>query len=186
MRAAATVALGVLVVLSGCAGLPLADQLTGPPDSRNATVVEVVDGDTIDVRFADGTEDRVRLLGVDTPEVHVEPQPDEYEGVPSTEAGEQCLRDAGDAASAAVDERLSGAAVRLEFDPLSDRRGGYDRLLAYVIHDDTNVNYWLVETGHARVYDSEFTAADRFYDAEARARDARLGVWNCTSVDVAT
>src|SRR6056297_1742341 len=37
---------------------------------RTVTVVEVVDGDTMDVRFENGTVERVRLLGVDTPEVY--------------------------------------------------------------------------------------------------------------------
>jgi micrococcal nuclease len=186
MRTAPGLALGLLVVLSGCAGLPIGDPGVGTADARNATVTEVVDGDTIDVRFADGSTDRVRLLGVDTPEVYVAPEPAEFEGVPETEAGEQCLRDVGKEATEAVEGRLSGAQVRLEFDPLSDRRGGYDRLLAYVIQNGTDLNYWLVETGHARVYDSEFTAADRYYAAEERARDADLGVWNCTTLSAAS
>jgi micrococcal nuclease len=186
MRTAVGVAVGLLVVLSGCAGLPIGDLEAGTPDARNATVTEVVDGDTIDVRFADGSTDRVRLLGVDTPEVHVAPEPEEFEGVPATAAGEQCLQNVGHHATEAVEQQLSGAQVRLEFDPLSDRRGGYDRLLAYVIQNGTDLNYWLVETGHARVYDSEFTAADRYYAAEEQAKAAGLGVWNCTTLPAAT
>jgi micrococcal nuclease len=38
-------------------------------DTRAANVVRVVDGDTVDVQFADGSTDRLRLIGIDTPEV---------------------------------------------------------------------------------------------------------------------
>ncbi len=173
-------ALGLLLVTAGCVSGPLAGDGESP-DSRNATVITVVDGDTVDVVFPDGTQDRVRLLGVDTPEVHVEPEPVEYEGVPDTEAGERCLRDAGSAASSIMEHRIAGRDVRLVFDPIADRRGGYDRLLAYVYQNDTNLNYWLVENGHARVYDTEFTEAERFYAAEVDAQQANRGLWNCTS-----
>jgi len=46
----------VLVALAGCSGSLLGPETT--PDERTATVVHVVDGDTLDVRFADGSEDR--------------------------------------------------------------------------------------------------------------------------------
>jgi micrococcal nuclease len=141
----------------------------------------VVDGDTVDVRFPDGSTDTVRLLGIDTPEVHADPEPEEYEGVPDTDAGAACLRDAGEWASIVLTDRIAGEAVRLEFDPAADLRGGYDRLLAYVVHEETNLNYWLVERGHARVYDAEFTSAGDFYAAESAAQTANRGLWNCTS-----
>ena len=76
---------GLLALSAGCAGVgpagPLGD---GPaptagdvPAERVHTVaiVEVVDGDTMDVRYRNGTTDTVRLLGVDTPEADAEPQP---------------------------------------------------------------------------------------------------------------
>ena len=181
MRVSAAIAVGVLVLTAGCAGIPVEDVLSTAPGSQNATVTDVVDGDTVDVRLADGSTDRVRLLGVDTPEVHVEPQPEEFEGVPETAAGEACLRSMGTNASAAVADRLEGEQVRLEFDPMADRRGGYDRLLAYVVHDNESINYWLVESGYARVYDSEFVEAPRYYAAESDAQAAGIGVWNCAA-----
>src|SRR5699024_1765830 len=55
------------------------------------TIAEVIDGDTMDVRFANGTTTRIRLLGVDTPEVYGENTPDEFEGIPETEAGADWL-----------------------------------------------------------------------------------------------
>jgi len=100
------VAVAVLVALSGCAVdvSPGADA-TSTAGERTATVVDVVDGDTLDVRFADGSEERVRLLGVDTPEVHADTAPGEFEGVPDTEAGRACLADWGERATAFAEDR---------------------------------------------------------------------------------
>ncbi|MEF8826801.1 MAG: thermonuclease family protein, partial [Halapricum sp.] len=141
----------VLVALAGCS-IPASTEPSGY--SFNGTVIEIVDGDTIDVRLENGTVERVRLLGIDTPEVHVEVQPDEYEGVPSTETGRACLREAGENASAVVKVRLADERVTLRLDPQADARGGYDRLLAIVVHDNSSVNYELIEDGHARLYDT--------------------------------
>jgi micrococcal nuclease len=152
-----------------------------PADTIRASVTDVVDGDTIDVRLPDGSDDTVRLVGVDTPEVRAENDPAEFEGVPDTEAGARCLRDAGREASAFMDDRLSGADVTLVVDPNTDRRGGYGRLLAYVVHDERNINYELVAQGHARVYDSDFSMGETFYAAENRAQEARRGLWTCRS-----
>lgn len=176
-RRLATAALVLVCLLAGCGALSAG---TGGADGTyNVTVVEVVDGDTVDIQYGNGTVERVRLLGVDTPEVHVEVDPAEYEGVPDTAAGRECLRAAGENASDAVRERIGGERIRLELDPVSDTRGGYGRLLGYLYADGENVNEWLVETGHARLYDSEFTERDAFAAAEQDARDAGRGVWQC-------
>jgi micrococcal nuclease len=202
----AAVFVAVLVVFSGCAGLsgvggPATEDgdgprrsVTSPPATpatdplvpeaadrhvRNATVVDVVDGDTLDVRYANGTADTVRLLGVDTPEVHTDTDPAEFEGVPDTAAGRDCLRAAAEDASEYVRSRLSGADIRVVVDPTADRRDRYDRLLAYVVFDNRTLNYRLVARGHARVYDTTFEYAERFYTAEERAQTAGRGLWRC-------
>src|SRR5699024_1114371 len=83
------------------------------PDAEAATVVRVVDGDTIVVDLA-GVEERVRLLNIDTPET-VHPHQD-------TECG-------GPEATEQINELLEpGGMVVLEFD--EERRDQYDRLLA--------------------------------------------------------
>ncbi|MFB6110891.1 MAG: thermonuclease family protein [Halodesulfurarchaeum sp.] len=179
----AVLALILLVPLAGCGTGPTgAIREATTPQSVDATVVEVIDGDTIDVRYPDGETDRVRLLGVDTPEVHAATDPAEFEGVPDTAAGEACLERAGRTASQYLTERINGSEITLRFDALADRRGSYGRLLAYVVHGGTNLNAALVATGHARVYDSAFQAAPRFYAAESRARRNRSGLWRCVSV----
>lgn len=171
------VGLVALVALAGCS---IAVERQSPTEQTfDGTVVEVVDGDTIDVRLANGTVERVRLLGIDTPEVHVETQPDEYEGIPDTEAGRACLRAAGENASRVVESRLAGERVTLRLDSESDTRGGYGRLLAIVVHENQSVNYQLVRDGHARLYDTAFSARDRYAAGEATAKDANRGLWAC-------
>jgi micrococcal nuclease len=191
-------ALLALVVLSGClSGLPAAEQTpTADPTSHSAatsslpggdavrvTVTEVVDGDTIKIAYANGSRDSVRLLGVDTPEVHVENTPDEFAGVPDTEAGRRCLRQAGEAASAYANERLAGETVTIRFDERADRRGYYDRLLGYVIVDGESFNHALLRLGHARVYESTFTERERYEVTAADARAAGRGLWSCADPD---
>lgn len=173
-------ALCLLAVLC-CAGC-LSAGPTGV-DSREATVERVVDGDTLEVRFADGSRETVRLLGVDSPETRAESAPGEFEGVPDTAAGRDCLRRAGEGASAFARERLAGARVRVHTDPLADRRGGYGRLLAYVTRPGANVSFnrALLTAGHARLFDGEFERLAQFRTAERRAREAGRGLWRCAS-----
>lgn len=173
-------ALAVVLAL-GLAGCTITLGPDASTSDRNdtVTVVSVVDGDTLDVRFSNGSTDRVRLLGVDTPEVHVAVEPTEYEGVPDTEAGRTCLRAAGENASSVVRSRLSGETVTLVFDPAADTRGAYGRLLAYVVHEGQNINAALVSDGHARLYDSEFGQRERFASAEQAAQAAGRGLWSC-------
>jgi micrococcal nuclease len=172
----------VLVLTAGCTvDVSLGGTTTTPAETRTATVVDVVDGDTVDVRFEDGTTERVRLLGVDTPEVHTEVAPGEYEGIPDTEAARSCLERWGDRASEFATERLAGRTVTVATDPVADRRGGYDRLLAYVETDGESFNYALLERGYARLYDTEFTERDRFAAAEREARSNGTGLWACAS-----
>src|SRR4051812_6321052 len=118
----------------------------------NATVTRVVDGDTLAVR-AGKTNDKVRLIGIDTPE----------SVKPNTPV--QCF---ALAASARMKALLpAGTPVRLVRDV--DARDRYGRLLAYVYRgsDDLFVNLALVHDGYAVVdtippnvsYAEEFVAA---------------------------
>lgn len=172
----------VLATLSGCSiDVSLGGQTATPAPSagRWATVTAVVDADTVDVRFDDGTTDRVRLLGVDAPETYAENAPREFEGVPDTQRGERCLRQAGERASSIVRDRIEGDRVRVVTDPVADRRGSFDRLLAYLHHEERNLNEWLLSEGHARLYDSRFSRIEAFSTAETAAMDAGRGVWDC-------
>jgi micrococcal nuclease len=205
------VVLVVVVLLAGCSQ-SLSPTAPASPDSQvlgadyRVTVTGVIDGDTVRIRFANGTTDTVRLLGVDTPETRGENDPAEFEGVPETAAGRECLRSVGEDATRFATRTLLGEEVilpaiitwrfstprgveifheviagsmSLRIDPQSDGRGYYDRLLAYVVVDDRNFNYRLLTRGYARVYDSEFGESERFDAAEARAQDNGSRVWAC-------
>jgi micrococcal nuclease len=147
--------------------------------SMMVTVTRVVDGDTMKISYQNGTEDTVRLLGVDTPEVHTENSPAEFDGIRKTEAGHECLRHYGEQASQFAKETLMGETVRLQFDPDSDRRGYYGRILGYLLINGQNFNYRLVAEGHARVYDSSFSLNNEFDRAERSAQSAGTGLWSC-------
>jgi micrococcal nuclease len=88
------------------------DEPAGP---LNVRVTHVVDGDTIDVRLGDGSDETVRYIGIDTPET-VKP------GTPV-----QC---GGPRAHHVNDRLVYGKTVTLRFD--AERRDVYGRLLAYV------------------------------------------------------
>src|SRR5688572_13586373 len=109
MRLAPLIVLVILVVL-----LVTSDDGDEPRASAEAKVLRVVDGDTIEARVGDATED-VRYIGVDTPE--------------SVKTGEpvECFA----LRASHFNKRLvEGKTVRLEYD--AEERDVYGRLLAYV------------------------------------------------------
>lgn len=184
MRVHVILAITILLTASGCAGLPV----PGPsaPDSSpptvngsEVTVVRVVDGDTMDIEYSNGTTERVRLLGVDTPEVYTAVSPEEWEGVPDTPAGRACLENWGDRASEYATQELAGQTATLVIDPESDIRGSYGRLLTYLAYDGSTFNHRLLETGHARMYDSQFSKRDEFAALERAAMENETGAWTC-------
>lgn len=169
-RRSRTAALCILAILTlgapaGCAGA------SGSAGPDRATVVSVVDGDTIDLDFG-GRRERVRLLGVDAPE-SVHPS------VPT-----QCF---GPEASHALDALLpAGAAVRVERD--LEARDRYDRLLLYVYRqdDDLFVNRWLLDNGLADTafYEPNTARAPELTLAVGAARSGGIGLWgSCDGPD---
>ena len=136
---------------------------TGPTET--ATVVRVVDGDTIVVRVG-GSDQRLRYIGVDTPEtVH-----------PS-----QLVEWMGREASVANKALVEGRQVVLEKDVSETDRFG--RLLRYVWVRSagrwTLVNLELVRRGFAQVvtYPPDVKYVDLYLAAQAEARSARRGLW---------
>lgn len=154
--------------------------------SYTVTLVEVIDGDTARVEYQNGSTAKVRFLGVDTPEVHTDNDPGEFENVPNTEAGTNCLRDWGHKASEFTRSKLRGEQVTITFDENEPRRGSYGRLLVYVHHDGELFNYQLVDQGYARMYDSDFTKRSRFASAESNAQQESIGLWDCTDAQSTT
>ena len=150
----------------------------GPQTEWTVEIIRIVDGDTFEVRYQDGSTEDVRLLGVDTPEVHTENDPAEFEGIPTSDAGRAWLRDWGHKASEFTRTQLAGETVTIKTDPSADRRGSYGRLLVYVLHNGENVNLELIEQGYARMYNSEFSQRSSFASAEQTAQNNDVGLWN--------
>ena len=128
-----------------------------------ATVIRVVDGDTIIARLDRGGTEKIRLLGVDTPEV-VDPR-----------KPVQCF---GHVASAFTKSQLAGRRVTLELD--AEARDKYGRLLAYVILDGRRYNDELLRRGYARflVIPPNGSHARTMLREELAARAAGLGLWS--------
>lgn len=139
------------------------------PNNRvetNATVIKVIDGDTLEVRFDIGDTARVRMLGVNTPET-VDPR-----------KPVECF---GKEASAFTKSKLEGKLVRLDADPQADERDMYGRLLRNVVLDDgTDFNALLVSEGYAHAYVSfplDPVRKKQLTDLEAAANAAKKGLW---------
>ncbi|MFD1017580.1 thermonuclease family protein [Thalassobacillus hwangdonensis] len=144
-------------------GTPSDDDKQVEKGDVDATVVNVVDGDTIDI-LVEGKEERVRLLLVDTPET-VHP--------------EKPVQPFGHEASTYAEEALNGEDVRVEYD--GPERDHYGRLLAYIWVDGMNFNQLLIEEGLARyayVYDPPYTHAASMKDAEKEAQQQSKGIWS--------
>jgi len=145
-----------------------------------AKVVRVIDGDTIVIEI-DGKLEKVRLLGVDCPEIEVHRnKPFEYDAITNlTYLAEWGLR-----AKKFAEEYLKGKTVELEFDDIAGLRDRYGRLLAYVYVNGTDFNALLIERGLARVYiEGKFEKKNEYLELEKFARVNKIGLWNF-SVDV--
>lgn len=137
------------------------------PDVDDATVERVVDGDTIVLRGGE----RVRLIGIDTPETKD----------PRREV--QCF---GEEASRRTSTLLPGGEkVRLVYDV--ERHDRYDRTLAYVYRasDGLFVNAALVRDGYASAYTypPNVAHADELVALQREARDAGRGLWGTCEAD---
>jgi micrococcal nuclease len=127
----------------------------------DGTVVRVVDGDTIHVRIGARLE-RVRYIGVNTPEVHHQIRGEEPGGREASEVNRQLVE---------------GRRVRLELDV--QERDRYGRLLAYVWVGELMVNAELVGRGYAQVMTvpPNVRYQELFLKLQREARDAGRGLW---------
>lgn len=161
------------VALVGAASAACAPGQAGGerPGSGRATVTRVVDGDTIRVRVS-GVDERVRLIGIDTPETH------------GAGGVRECFGAEASRRTAAL--LPPGTAVRLVRDV--EARDRYRRLLAYVYReaDGLFVNLALAREGYATTltYPPNVAHADELLTAVRSARQAQRGLWRrCGDAD---
>jgi len=163
----------VLVVLAAVRFWPELNRVLEPEPSvdpavadREYLVQRVVDGDTLLL----ANRDRVRLLGVDTPE---------------SVAPDRPVEPFGKAASEFTRRLAEGRRVRLGFD--KERVDRYGRVLAYVyLEDGTMLNEELIRAGLSEVqlqYPYSAAMKRRFQAAEAEAREAKRGLWSANPKD---
>ncbi len=101
-----------------------------------ANIIDVYDGDTVtavvDLGFLHYQEMKLRLYGIDTPELR----------------GEE--REAG----LIVRDILRGLILNkeVEIHTYKDKQGKYGRYLATIVLDGININQWLLDEGHAQEY----------------------------------
>ncbi len=171
----ARLSVALMIGLAACGGSG-ADEPGGAvtsPDSResNAVVERIVDGDTVDV-LIDGREERVRLTGIDTPEI----AHDAFGDRPATDA--ECFGDEATAFTASLIP--AGTPIRLERDIVG--RDDYGRILAYVYRSDDGifVNYEVVRQGYAQplTIPPNVTFADVMVEAARQAEAADAGLWS--------
>lgn len=171
------VLLAALVLVGGCTtppgvsahGSAVPAPAPAPGPVTPAEVTYVVDGDTIAVTLEDGTEERVRLIGIDTPECSEPAEPYAVE------------------AEAYTRSALDGQTVYLELD--AEHRDKYGRLLAYVWTEDPTApdlsvpdamfNARLLADGYAALLTipPNVRYADTFVECERAAHVQETGLW---------
>ena len=135
------------------------------PAYEEHTVVRVIDGDTF-VVLENNVQEKVRMLGIDTPET-VDPR-----------KPVQCF---GPEASAELKKNLApGTHVRLERDSLNEDRDKYHRLLRYVYTDDgALINAAMIRDGFAFAYTKfSFQKRVEFLMLQNQAHVALRGLWS--------
>ena len=127
-------------------------------------VTKVTDGDTLQVSI-NGTTERVRLIGINTPET-VDPR--------------KLVECFGKEASTRMKELAEGKLVRLEYDDSQDRRDVYGRLLAYVyLEDGQMLNRKMIAEGYAYEYTylTPYAYQQDFREVQNLARTSSRGLW---------
>jgi micrococcal nuclease len=134
---------------------------TSAKNREDVKVERVVDGDTFEVNIG-GKKEKVRLIGVDTPETKKPNTPVMYYG-----------KEASDYTK----KRLEHKTVTLEWD--IDKRDTYQRLLAYVWINDECFNRTLVKEGFARIatFPPNVKYVDLFKKDQEEARKKNKGLW---------
>jgi micrococcal nuclease len=133
-------------------------------------VAGVTDGDTIKVRI-NGTTERIRVIGIDTPELNPR----------------ECY---AQQAASRMQSLVQSKSVRLTADPTQGDRDRYGRLLRHVwLPDGRSVAQLLIAGGFGReyTYDKPYAGQAAYRSAQASAKAAHLGIWSsgCVAPPVA-
>ena len=120
-------------------------------DENTCTVIKVTDGDTFTCRMKNQQTQRIRMSGIDAPEI--------------TQPHGKNARDA-------LHQAIFGKKVRL----LNLSQDRYGRTLATVYINNQDQNWHMIQNGDAWVY-RRYNRDPRYIQAEQTARQQRLGLW---------
>lgn len=154
----------ISIIFSGCVSLTQTNE--------NAEISRIVDGDTVEI----SSGEKIRLIGVDTPEKFGEVNTEEFESVEN----KTCLKEYAYKATKFMEENLEDKKVNMSTDYLVGDKGSYGRKLRYIEHNGTDYNKRLVEQGLARVYTEKSSIRmDSYLEEEKQARKNKKGLWSC-------
>lgn len=132
---------------------------------KDAELVRVVDGDTVVLKI-DGKNEKIRLIGMDSPESVKPNHPVECFGIE---------------ASAHAKEILKNKDLRFKSDYSQDTRDRYGRLLGYIYMYEENFAEKMIFDGYAYEYtyrkNNPYRYQSDFKKAESKARKNRNGLW---------
>ncbi len=132
--------------------------------SQKVQVLHVIDGDTLSIVFDDGHSEKLRLIGVDTPE---------------TKHPKKKVQEFGKEAFEFTRTSLEWQTVFLQIEK-QNYRDKYGRLLGYIRLDgqEKTFNQILIEKGYARAYlYFPFVYSEVFKKAEKEAKEAKVWLW---------
>jgi micrococcal nuclease len=146
---------------------------TLPGDKEYIIVARVVDGDTF--KLANG--ERVRLLGIDTPEKYQSNKLDR--DAKTSGQDKKTIKRLGELSSEFVRNFVEGKRVYLVKEPNYEDRDKYGRLLRYVyLEDGTFVNGKIISEGYAQVYEKfPISKLDELRKLQREARENNRGLW---------
>lgn len=140
----------------------------------SASIVRVVDGDTIKIKLDNNNkEETVRLLLVDTPESVHPTKPVQPFAIEASDFVKKLLP--------------KGKDVKIELG--TNERDKYGRLLAYLFTDGKMVNQLLLEKGYARVayvFAPNTKYIDEFRDIQEKAQLKKMGIWSIENYATST
>lgn len=131
------------------------------PQSQTFKVLKVYDGDSLQVEGL-GLVFKIRLAGIDAPEIGYKGQPSQ----PYSQKSKQYL-----------EQWVGQKVIRLK----SHGIGGYNRQLAEVFINGTNVNLEMIKAGLAEVYQGRKPRSldsETYLAEETKARTAGRGAWS--------
>lgn len=168
LRGKSPLQIAVILILAGLAWYLSTENQ--PPDDLargdyHGFCTGVIDGDTLDVRGQDGTELRIRLLGVDCMEVHNEEKMAEQ--ARSNRQSTDAVRELGERAKARVRALAAGRPVSWTIPEGTPLRDPYGRVLAYVEVNGSDLGELLIREGLAELRRDRHPRARAYRDIAA-------------------